>query len=37
MLIDEGFKRKCLNCKIKEMVSFLKKLTQKDKKEVVTQ
>lgn len=37
MLNDEGFKRKYLNCKIKEMVPFLKKLTPKDKKEVVAQ
>lgn len=37
MLIDEGFKRKYLNCKIKEMFLFLKKLTPKDKKEVVAQ
>jgi hypothetical protein len=37
MLIDEGFKRKYLNCKIKEMVLFLKKLIPKDKKEVVAQ
>lgn len=35
MFIDEGFKTMYLNCKIKEMVPFLKKLTPKDKKEVV--
>ena len=35
MLIDEGFKTIYLNYKIKEMVPFLKKLTPKDKKEVV--
>lgn len=36
MLIDGDFKIKYLNCKIKEMVPFLKKLTPKDKK-VITQ
>lgn len=35
MFIDEGFKTIYLNCKIKEMAPFLKKLTPKDKKEVV--
>jgi hypothetical protein len=35
MLIDEGFKTKYLNYKPKEIVPFLKKLTPKDKKEVV--
>jgi len=35
MLIDEGFKTIYLNYKIKETFPFLKKLTPKDKKEVV--
>ncbi|RQO41659.1 hypothetical protein DBR39_03260 [Chryseobacterium sp. KBW03] len=35
MLIDEGFKTKYLNYKTKETAPFLKKLTPKDKKEVV--